>query len=154
MRCHAYNVPGGDQTVATTTKTLIQLVTGATRRLWVTEFAVSGKSVNSADVSVRIELVRQTSVGVGSATISAASIGNIFEGQPAMIATALEGFSSEPTGGTEIVGGPWYLSPVGGLLILQVPLGTEYEMAISSRLGLRAITPQSTVLRANIKVRE
>lgn len=154
MRCHAYNIPGTDQTVATTTKTLLQLITGATRRLWVTEFSISGKSVNSADVSVLVQWVRQTSVGTGSAAIGASTIGNVYEGQPAMIATANEGFATEPTGGTEIVRGPWYMSPVGGLFVLQIPLGQEIEMAVSSRLGLRVTDAQSTVLRASVTVRE
>lgn len=150
---HAYSIPGGDQT-KNGTLTLLQLVTGATRRLWVTEWSISGKSVNAADVSVRVEWVRQTSVGVGSSTIGASTIGNIFEGQPAMIGTALEGFTTEPTGGTEIVAGPWYISPVAGLYTLQVPLGEEIQMAVSSRLGLRMVSVQSTTMRCNVRVRE
>lgn len=151
--CHAYNIPGSDQT-KNGTLTLMQLVTGATRRLWVSEFSISGKSVNAADVSVRVEWVRQTGAGTGAATIGASTIGNIFEGQPAMIATALEGFTVEPTGGTEIVAGPWYISPVAGLYTLQIPLGDELMMAVSSRLGLRMVTPQSTTMRCNVRCRE
>lgn len=150
---HHYSIPGGDQT-KNGTLTLMQLVTGATRRLWVNEFSISGKSVNAADVSVRVEWVRQTDVGTGSAAISASTIGNINEGQPAMIATAREGFSAEPAGGTEIVRGPWYISPVAGLYTLQIPLGDELEMAISSRLGLRMVTPQSTIMRCNVVIKE
>lgn len=150
---HAYNIPGGDQT-KNGTLTLMQLVTGSTRRLWISEFSISGKSVNAADVSVRVELVRQTDAGVGSSTISGSTIGNIYEGQPAMIATAREGFTTEPAGGTEVVRGPWYISPVAGLYTLQIPLGDELEMAISSRLGLRMVTPQSTTMRCNIVVKE
>lgn len=151
--CHAYSIPGGDQT-KNGTLTLLQLVTGATRRLWVSEFSISGKSVNAADVSVRVEWVRQTDAGTGSAAIAAGVIGNINEGQPAMISTAREGFSAEPAGVTEIVRGPWYVSPVGGLFVLQVPLGDEIEMAVSSRLGLRMVTPQSTTMRCSVVVKE
>lgn len=150
---HAYNIPGGDQT-KNGTLTLLQLVTGATRRLWVEEFSVSGKSVNAADVSVRVEFVRQTDSGTGSSAIAAGVIGKIFEGTPAMLATAREGFTAEPAGGTEIVAGPWYVSPVGGLYTLQMPLGNELMMAVSSFLGLRMVTPQNTTMRANIRVRE
>jgi hypothetical protein len=150
---HAYSIPGTDQT-KNGTLTLMQLITGATRRLWITEWSVSGKSVNAADVSVRVEWVRQTDVGVGSAAISASVIGKIFEGEPAMIATAREGFTTEPAGGTEIVAGPWYISPVAGLYTLQIPLGEEIQMAVSSWLGLRMVSPQSTTMRANVRVRE
>lgn len=152
--CHLYNIPGSDQT-KNGTLTMMQLITGATRRLWVTEFAVSGKSVNAADVGVRVEWVRQTDVGVGSAAIGAGVIGKVEEGTPAMISTAREGYSSEPTSAAgEIVAGPWYVSPVGGLFLLQVPLGDEIMLAVSSWLGLRMVSPQSTTLRAYVKVRE
>lgn len=151
--CHMYNIPGTDQTV-NGTLTLMQLITGATRKLWVTEFSISGKSVNAADVSVKVEFTRQTSVGTGSAAIAAGVIGKIGEGTPAMISTAREGYSAEPTGGTEIVRGPWYISPVAGLYTLQIPLGDELEMSISSWLGLRMVTPQSTTMRCNVVVRE
>lgn len=151
---HQYNIPGTDQT-KNGTLTLMQLITGATRRLWVSEFSVSGKSVNAADVSVRVEFVRQTDVGVGSAAIGAAVIGKVEEGTPAMISTAREGFTTEPTSTAgEIVRGPWYISPVAGLYTLQVPLGDEIMMAISSWLGLRMVSPQSTTLRANMVVHE
>ena len=153
MPGHKYNIPGTDQT-KNGTLTLMQLITGATRTLWVQEFSVSGKSVNAADVSVEIGFVRQTSVGTGSAAIAAAVIGKVVEGTPAMISTAREGFTAEPTGGTEYVRGPWYVSPVGGLYTLQIPLGEELEMAVSSWLGLRMITPQATTMRANIVVVE
>lgn len=151
--CHSYNIPGTDQT-KNGTLTVMQLVTGATRRLWISEFSISGKSVNAADVSVKVEWVRQSTVGTGSAAIGAGVIGNIREGQPAMIATAREGFSAEPTDAGEIVRGPWYVSPVAGLYVLQMPLGDELEMAISSRLGLRIVTPQSTTMRASVVVNE
>lgn len=154
MSGHRYNIPGTDQTVGITTLTVMQLITGATRKLWIEEFSISGKSVNASDVSVRVEFVRQTSVGTGSAAISGSVIGKVGEGTPAMISTAREGFATEPTGGTEFVRGPWYVSPVGGLYTLQIPLGNEIEMAISSWLGLRVTAPQSTVLRANISVVE
>lgn len=153
MNGHAYNLPGTDQT-KNGTLTLMQLVTGATRKLWVEEFSVSGKSINAADISVRVEFVRQTSVGTGSAAIAAAVIGDVTEGQPDMISTVREGFATEPSDAGEIVLGPWYISPVAGLYTLQIPLGNELEMAISSRLGLRMVTPQNTVMRANIKVHE
>lgn len=151
---HAYNIPGSDQTKATGTLTLMQLITGATRRLWVSEFSISGKSVNAADVSVKVEWVRQSTVGTGSAAIAAGVIGKIFEGTPAMISTAREGYATEPTDAGEIVRGPWYVSPVGGLYTLQIPLGDELEMAVSSWLGLRMVTPQTTTMRANVVVRE
>lgn len=151
---HAYNIPGTDQTAATTTKTMLQLITGATRRLWVDEFCVSGKSVNAADISVRVEWVRQSTVGTGSAAIAAGVIGKIFPGTPAMISTAREGYATEPTDAGEIVAGPYYVSPVGGLFLLQIPLGESLMVDISSWLGLRMITPQTTTLRAAVRVHE
>lgn len=151
---HAYNIPGTDQTAATTTKTLMQVITGATRRLWVDEISISGKSVNAADVSVKVDLVRQTSVGTGSTAIAAGVIGKIFPGTPAMISTAREGYATEPTDGGEIVGGPWYVSPVGGLFLLQIPLGEAVMVDISGWLGLRMVTPQTTTMRAAMKVHE
>jgi hypothetical protein len=126
--------------VNTGTQTLIQLVTPSTRRAWIREIAVSGKDTDGAKVPSYIDLVRQTSAGSGGTGITPNPIRS---GMPASLCTGcIERPTSEPSG-TTIVGGPWYLTTVGGLFHLQEVLGEEIELLVSERVGLRIITPGS-----------
>jgi hypothetical protein len=59
---------------------------------------------------------------------------------PAALCSAIERPTAEPTNGGIVVGGPWYMTTVGGLIILQIPLGDEICLDVSDRLGLRIIT--------------
>lgn len=148
---HIYQVSNStDQSlVAATAKTLIQLVTGATRKIWVKEISIGFKSVTATDVPVLVTLNRQSTAG----TASAVTPNPVSEGFPAAISTAQEIFTVEPTTGV-VVGGPWEITPIGGLLIYQIPLGDEIDMAVSSKLGLVATAPQGQSVRAYIKFNE
>jgi len=153
MAGHLYNVPilnTADVTV-TGLQTLCQIITPATRRAWILELALSGKSISSTDVPVRVELIRQTSAGTSGATITPVPFNPDY---PAALCTVNATFSAEPSDGNVIPRGPWYVSPVGGLYVLQLPLGLEVEMPVSARLALRIFTAQATSIRANLVIQE
>ena len=59
-------------------------------------------------------------------------------------ATALTNLSAEPTA-ADIIGGPWYVRPDGGQIVIQSPLGDEptQRTGTDGRLGLRVITGAS-----------
>lgn len=131
-------------------KTIIQLITGATRKSWVLEFGIGFKSVTATDVPGAIFFARQSTAGTNTAVTPGVTI----EGQPVAIDTAAELFTgAEPTTGAT-VGGPWELTPIGGLFVYQFPAGQELEMAVSSRLGLIALTAAVQNCRAYIKYAE
>ena len=130
-------------------KTIIQLVTGATRKIWVKEIGISFRSVTATDVPVLVFLARQSTAG----TASALSIQPANEGIPAAISTAQDTFTVEPTTGV-ICGGPWEVTPIGGLFVVQWQLGDEPDMAVSSRLALIAVAAATQTCRAYIKFNE
>lgn len=136
-------------TAAAGNRTLIQLTTLATRRLWITEFGIGFKSVTATDVPGAIFFSRQSTAGTATAVTSQP----VIEGHPAAISTAQELFTVEPTTGV-IAGGPWELTPIGGLFVYQFPTGQEIEVVVSSRIGLIALTPAIQNCRAYIKFQE
>jgi hypothetical protein len=69
------------------------------------------------------------------------------EAREAPIATARNGFSSTEPTTTDLIR-TWMVTPAGGLLVIQFPLGDEPIVAPSARLGLRVITGASTTPNA------
>lgn len=150
---HIYRVDSGDYSSVSAAKTLIQWVTGSTRRSKCLEFGVSFASVTSTDAPVLIDLIIETSAG----TSSSATITAIDTGDPAAISTALNNFSStEPTGTTATGSGPWRVTPIGGTFVYQFPQGMEPTVAISTRFALRVTpgAPLSTAIRGYLIMQE
>jgi hypothetical protein len=148
---HIYKVPINALTVASGTKTIAQLVTGATRRLWILGLSLSAKSVNATDVPFRAEFVRQTGAGTSGTTITPLPLN---DDHPAAIFTVNNGYTVEPSDGNAIVGGPFYISPVGGLYTEQFPEGWEIQQRVSQRTGLRIVTVQSIDIVGHVWVLE
>lgn len=150
---HRYIVQtGADVSLsAATAKTLLQVVTGATRRAKITEIGIGFASVTSTDGPVLIELREQSTAGTSSANTPVA----IDRADPSAIATALDTFTVEPTD-TGLRGpGPWKVTPIGGTFVYQFPAGQELELAVSTRLGLRLTAPAAeSAVRAYIVVQE
>lgn len=139
MSGHIYHLPMASPSVITAaTQTLLQLVTPATRRAWIKAISVSGKDTDGAKVPAVVDLIRQTSAGVGGTAVTPRPIRS---GMPASLCTAcIERPTTEPTDGGIVVGGPWYVTTVGGLFHLQEALGDEIELLVSERVGLRILT--------------
>lgn len=138
MNYHGYNVPmATPSTVNAGTQTLIQIATPATRKAWWKEISVSGKDTDGTKVPLKVDIIRQTGAGVGGTSITPRPLD---PGLPAALCTAFERPTTEPTDGGIVVGGPWYVTSVGGLYTLQTPLGDEIAMAVSDRLGLRIVS--------------
>lgn len=153
MRGHLYNVGRiADTTINAAPRTLAQIITPSSRRAWITELSLSGKSVNPTDVPVKCYFIKQTTAGTTGASITPEPR---ISGFPASLCTVNVDFSgAEPTSSGGLRGGPWYYSPVGGLWLWQVPIGDEIEMAVSERLGLVVETAQSTAIAFNFGLAE
>ena len=150
---HIYTIKSGDYSGLSAARTILQLVTGSTRRAKILEIGVSGGSVTATDAPVLIELGTETSAGTSSGTTPASDDAD----DPVAISTALNNFSStEPTGFAAVSSGPWRLTPIGGVLVYTFQPGQEFVMAVSTRFAIRVTPPASlsTALNGYIKFQE
>jgi hypothetical protein len=94
---------------------------------------------SAAATGVAVELYRVTTIGSPAGTTG--TVVKVEPGSaPTTAATALTALSAEPT--TVEVLQEWYVTPFGGLFVVQFPLGREPRgIATDKRLGIRAITP-------------
>lgn len=133
---HVYRVLSTDQSLtATTAKTIVQLVTGATRRAKILTLELAFSSVTSTEAPVLAELVLQTTAG----TMSAATPVAADQADPAAICTAQITATVEPTTTTIL----WAerLTPVGGTAVWVFPKDEQITMLVSTRVGLRLTAP-------------
>ena len=119
---------------AASTKSLI-LLNPVSSEVTLTEFAVSFDG-SVAAASVGLEIYRVTTLGSPAGTTG--TVVQTFQGLPAAATTGLTALTTEPT--TVEVMKEWFLTPFGGTLHIQSPLGREV-INTTSRLGLRYITP-------------
>ena len=119
---------------AASTKSLILLNPGS-REVTLTEFAVSFDG-SAAAASVGLEIYRVLTLGSPAGTTGTAVLTS--QGLPVALSSGLTALTTEPT--TVEVMKEWFLTPFGGTLHIQSPLGREV-INTTSRLGLRYITP-------------
>lgn len=115
-------------------KTLLQVIASSTKRLQVKSFEVSFDGVDSTKTPILVQLIRQTTAG----TASSLTLVKNDEASEAIIATAQQTFTVEPTSGDVLA--VTELSPAGGIYSYQFPLGDEPVVAESGRIGLRVTT--------------
>jgi hypothetical protein len=120
---------------ASTTETLLQLVTPATRRAKIKEWGVSFNGVAATAEPVRVDLLRQTTAGTASAHTPIKTD----PAETASLCSAQRTFTAEPTAG-DVLWTELY-SPAGGFDRPQLPLGEEFIMGVSERVGLRVVVP-------------
>ena len=134
-----FSVPTGKVTLSGgSTKSLI-LLTPGTPELRLTEISISLDNASAAQ-AVEFDLYRV--VTVGSATGTSTTPLKLDPASGAAAATSYTVLTTEPT--TVSVLDSWYLQPLGGLLVLQYPLGREpIGQTGGSALGIRYVTPSS-----------
>lgn len=115
-------------------KTLLQVVTGATKRALVKSWEVSFDGADTTKTPILVELIRQTTAG----TASALTLVKHDEASETVIATGQQTFTVEPTAGDVLHS--VYLSPAGGIFSYQYPLGEEPVVGVSGRVGIRVTT--------------
>ena|ERR1700761_2956564 len=138
MAAPTYSVQSGPVALsASATKSLI-LINPAVVGFRAIELSVSFDSA-SAGTAVRVDVYRTTTLGSPAGTTGVL----VKENAPldtAAQSTALTALSVEPTA-VEVLRS-FYLTPAGGLVILQFPLGREPAAAgAGQRIGLRCVTP-------------
>lgn len=125
--------------VAATVETLVQVTAPATRRLQIMRWGISFNGVTATDVPVQVDLLRQTTAGTASAFTPL----KIEEADPAALAAAARAFTAEPTPGDVIES--HFVTPNGGLFVVQYGLDERPFVAASGRIAIRANAPTSAV---------
>lgn len=149
---HIYTIESGSASlVGATPKTLVQLVTGSTRRSKIIEVGCSFTSVTAANASGLVELRASSTAGTSSAFTPVP----IDPADPVAIQTARNAFTVEPTDVGPIYPGPWNVTPVGGLFVYSWSVGVDLMVPISTRYGLRFTFPDNqSGVRAYITYQE
>ena len=161
---NAYTVTTGTAAIAltgTTAKTVMYLNAAAANQPSMTEFSISFDGVTESNVPALIELVFGTKAsnstpGTGSTTFTPLQI----RGWPtqASAQAAANNCSSEPTVLTAVK--QWLLTPNGGLLVIQSPMGREPTAVASgtavsgNQIGVRVTAPANVNVRGYIEYEE
>jgi hypothetical protein len=124
---------------AATAKTLVNLIAASTRSALLTEMSVSFDGVTASAVPVLVELCLSTQATAGTAGSSPTP--QQIRGKGTALCTAGVDYSAEPTALTPFK--HWLVTPNGGLLVVQFPLGRE------SQFDLSGGTNKAQAIRAN-----
>lgn len=124
---------------AATAKTLVDLISGAGDSPIVTEMSVGFDGVTASAVPVLVELGYSTQGAAGTPGTSPTP--TLIRGRGTTTVTSGVDYSAEPTTLTPFK--HWLVTPNGGLLVLQFPLGREPQPDLSGG------TNKGIFLRAN-----
>jgi hypothetical protein len=138
---------------AATAKTALMVITPAQFGACLTHFSIGFDGTSASAVPVFWEVVRSTNAtnstpGTGNTSESA----NIVQIRGRSITTGFTAFSastSEPTVLTRLDGNN--LTPNGGLLVYDFPLGREFECDVSAGLGIRLTAPAIVNARVSMQ---
>lgn len=135
-----YSVPAAITTLtAASTKSLI-LLNPATNRAVLTEVSISLNG-SAAGTAVQFDLYRVTTLGSPTGTSTTALL--LDPATQAATTTALTVLTAEPT--TVSVLDSWQVQELGGLFVIQYPLGREPVLAAAgARVGIRYTTASAT----------
>jgi hypothetical protein len=165
------SVPGNGYTVTTGTaaialtggaaKTVMYINAAASNQPSIVEFSIGFDGVTASNVPALVELVLGTKAsnstpGTGSTAFTPLQI----RGWPAQASaqTAANNCTSEPTVLTAVK--QWLLTPNGGLLVVQFPLGRELTAVASgtavsgNQVGVRVTAPANVNVRGYIEYEE
>ncbi|HEX2551024.1 MAG TPA: hypothetical protein VHK64_05465 [Nocardioidaceae bacterium] len=139
---------------AATAKTALMIITPSSFGGDLKKFRIGFDGVTATAVPVLWEIVRSTNAtnstpGTGNTSESS----NIVQLYGRSITTGFTGFSastSEPTVLTVLEAN--LLTPVGGLLVYDFPLGDTYECDVSAGLGIRLTAPATVNARVSMVV--
>jgi hypothetical protein len=143
---------------AATAKTVLLIVAAATNQPSIAELSVSFDGVTAANVPALVELITGTAAGAGTPRAALAA-GKQIRGWPGQTSqtTGADTYSAEPT--AELVNKKWYVSPNGGLLVIQNPLGREQTGIVTAATdaktwGLRVTAPNAVNCHAYMEIEE
>lgn len=143
---------------AATAATLVLALAAAANQPSVVEVGVSFDGVTASAVPVLVELVSGTAGGAGTPRAALAA-GKQTRGWPAQTSqtTAGDNYTAEPT--TQLVNRKWFVTPNGGLFVVQFPLGREPTGIVTAATdaktwSIRATAPATVNAHAYIEWEE
>ena len=113
--------------VAATAKTIVNLISGAADSPLVTEMSAGFDGVTASAVPVLVELGYSTQAGAGTPGTSPTP--TLIRGRGTAGSSSGVDYSVEPTALTPFK--HWLVTPNGGLLVIQSPLGREAQPDLS-----------------------
>lgn len=135
---------------AATAKTVLMVLTPAQFGGDLKKIRISFDGVTASAIPVLCEIISctlATNSTVGTANTNENA--NIFQGYGRSITTGFTAFStstSEPTVSTTV--DSWLLTPNGGLLVYDFPLGDTIDWPVSAGMGIRCTAPAIVNVRA------
>lgn len=131
-------------------KSVVAVVGPATTRhkIKAVTFAFSG--VTATDAPVLVELCRSTQATAGTSTASTPVA--VDAADPAALCAGAKNYTAEPTVLTPMF--RTRVTPVGGTIVLQFPLGDEPTFAISTSSVWRLTAPQAQTVDATVTLLE
>ena len=140
--------------VGATAKTVVNLIAAATKSALVTEFSISFDGVTASAVPVLVDLGYSTQATAGTPGTSPTP--TQIRGRGTAALTAAVDYSAEPTALTAFK--HWLVTPNGGLLVIQFPLGRESQGDLSGGTNkaqfLRGNAPANVNCRAYMEFEE
>jgi hypothetical protein len=135
-----YSVTAGAVTLtAAATKSLV-LLNPVSNQFVLTQISISLNG-SAAGTAVEFDLYRVVTIGSAAGTTGTENALNPLT--QAATTTSLTSLTTEPT--TVLVLDSWYIQELGGLMVLQYPLGREPLAATAgARYGIRYVTPAAT----------
>lgn len=142
-----YSAPTGAAValVAATAKSVLSVIAPAQFGVDLTKFRIGFDGVTASAVPVLVELVSFTTDGTGTSGTVAQAYGTVIT--PGF--TTKYNYSVEPTGSPTVID-HWTLTPNGGLVIYDWPLGTSPNTAVSQLFALRCTAPAAVNVQATM----
>lgn len=141
--------------VATTAKTVLMAITPAQFGLDLKKIRVEFDGVTASAIPVLCELVTSTNATnstPGTGNTSTGQIGTVAQRYGRSITTGFTGFAactSEPTVLTAV--DEFWLTPNGGVLFYDWPLGDTPDFPVSAGVGIRCTAPAAVDVRAALE---
>lgn len=153
MALPGYTVTSGTHALAAATaETTWNIIPTTTVGIQIVEFGISFAGVTASAVPAEVDLCTSTQATAGTAGSSPTPL-QIRGRTLAPGVTAGVAYSAEPTVLVPIK--TWYVSPNGGMLVMQFPLGREMDQGFSSEaikaIALRVTAPATVNCRSYVE---
>jgi hypothetical protein len=142
---------GAKALVAATAQTTLQITAPANQRLKLLHATVAFDGTNAAAVPVNIQIVRQTTAGTFSATLSAGRVNTGTSDETAQ-AVGKTTSTAEPTYSDVLE--DFNITPNAGTLIYDLPFSQEHQVPGGGRVGIVLTAPAIVNARTTLKYEE
>jgi hypothetical protein len=129
---------------AATAKSVLSVISPAQFGVDLTKFRIGFDGVTASAVPVLVELVQFTTDGTGTS----GTVNQVYGTAITAGFTSKYNYTAEPT--TATVVDHWTLTPNGGLVIYDFPLGTSPNTAVSQLFTLRCTAPAAVNVQATM----